>query len=268
MLNITSSSNPTIKMIKSLYKRKERWNKKLFIVEGIKIVEECIDYDYPIEYIVYSDQLLKVIGGKELLDKVNSLSNLIKVPDRLFNEISDVETPQGILAVVPFRTSKIEDIDVDNKPFLLLLDRVQDPGNLGSIIRTADAFGIDGIIVTEGCVDVYNPKVVRATMGSILRVPIYHHKSSQDIIMQLKKKGATVYSTSLEGKEFIQNMDFKQFSLLIIGNESKGVSISLEGLADNLIKIPMVGKAESLNAAVASSIIMYECLRQRLNKFL
>lgn len=268
MITITSSSNPTIKLIKSLYKKKDRWNKRLFVVEGIKIVDECLNSGYPIQYIVYSEQLFNVVGGRELFDRISSLPNLIKVPDKLFNEISDVETPQGILAIIPFEVKMMEGIDDDKEPFILLLDRVQDPGNLGTIIRTADAFGIDGIIVTEGCVDVYNPKVVRATMGSIFRVPIYHHERGEDIIRRLKEKGATVYSTSLQGKEFIQNADFKHFSLLIIGNESKGVSSNLESLADRLIKIPMVGKAESLNAAVASSIIMYEVLRQRINKFL
>jgi len=268
MITITSSSNPTIKLIKSLYKKKDRWNKKLFIAEGIKIVNECLSSGYSIEYVVYSNKLMNVAGGRELFYRISSLPNIINVPDKLFDELSDVETPQGVLAVISFDVQRIEDVDVDKKPFILLLDSVQDPGNLGTIIRTADAFGIDGIIVTEGCVDVYNPKVIRATMGSIFRVPIYHHDSGEDIIRKLKEKGAIVYSTSLEGKEFIQDVDFNQFALLIIGNESKGVSNNLESLADKLIKIPMVGKAESLNAAVASSIIMYEVLRQRINKFL
>lgn len=267
-MTITSSSNPTIKLIKSLYKKKDRWNKRLFIAEGIKIVDECIDSNWPIKYIIYTNKLFNIVGGSELFNKIQALPNVINVPDKLFHDISDVETPQGVLAVIPFEVQKLENIDTEKKPFFLLLDRVQDPGNLGTIIRTADAFGIDGLIVTEGCVDVYNPKVVRATMGSIFRVSLYHHSSGEEIIRMLKEKGATVYSTSLEGKEFIHKADFKQFSLLIIGNEAKGVSSTLEGLADKLIKIPMVGKAESLNAAVASSIIMYEVLRQRFNKFL
>lgn len=264
MITITSSSNPTIKEIKSLYKRRERWDNKLFIVEGIKMVEELIHNGYPMKYIVYSDKLFSLRGGKELFDDIEHLDNVINVPDKLFESLSDVETPQGILAVVPFKNNSIEDILAGSKPFIILLDRVQDPGNLGTIIRTADAFGIDGIIALEGCVDVYNPKVVRATMGSIFRVPIYYYSDGIDIINKLKDKGARIYSTSLDGKKFIQDVDFKEFSVLIIGNESKGVSETLEELSDNLIKIPMIGRAESLNAAVASSIIMYEALRQRL----
>ena len=144
-----------------------------------------------------------------------------------------------------------------------MLDRIQDPGNLGTIIRTADAFGVDGILISEGSVDGYNPKVVRATMGSIFRVNILHIKKSLNILEELKNRGIKIYSTSLQGKNYIQEINFKIPSLLIIGNESKGVSDELLNMAHSLIKIPMVGKAESLNAAVASSIIMYEAMKQR-----
>lgn len=268
MITITSSSNPTIKEIKSLHRKRDRWSKKLFIIEGIKMVEECILNNYPLNKLVYSEQLFNISGGKELFNEIRTFNNIINVPDKLYNDISNVETPQGILAVVPFIDNPISDIEQKNKPFILVLDRVQDPGNMGTIIRTSDAFGIDGIIVTEGCVDVYNPKVVRATMGSILRVPIYYSSSAVDIIKEFKANGVNICSTSLDGDKFIQAVDFTKPSIMIIGNESKGVSSSLQLLSDELIKIPMVGGAESLNAAVASSVIMYEALRQRLDKFL
>ena len=264
MITITSPSNPTIKKIKSLYKKKERWNKRLFIIEGIKIVEELIKNKYPVNYIVYSDKLYNLNGGKELLELVKTFDNAINVPDKLFDSLSDTETPQGILAVVPIITTSLDDLLSKDKPFLLILDRVQDPGNLGTIVRTADAFGVDGIIALEGCVDVYNPKVVRATMGSIFRVPICNYSDGRDLINKLKNKGARIYTSSLSAKDLIQNVSFKDFSVLIIGNESKGVSKTLEDLSDSLVKIPMVGGSESLNAAIASSIIMYEVLRQRL----
>lgn len=263
MIYITSSSNPTIKEVKSLYRKKERWAKKSFLVEGIKIVEECIDNNYPLSNIIFSHELRSISGGEGLWQKIRTYDQLIKVPDRLYREISDMENPQGVMAIAIFKQNSIEEIYDKGNPFLLLLDQIQDPGNMGTIIRTADAFGIDGIIVTEGCVDIYNPKVVRSTMGSIFRVPIYHTLEGRKIIEELKKKNLKIYSTSLKGDRFIQDVDFNRPSLLIIGNESKGVSHSLEVLADNLIKIPMIGAAESLNAAIASSIIMYEAVRQR-----
>ncbi len=264
MMDITSPSNPIIKEIKSLYRKKGRWTKHLFLAEGIKVVEECIDNNCPIAHIVYSDELFNMGGGQALFDKIKSYDRLVRIPHKLYREISDMESPQGVLAVIGFEVSTIEDLDIQNSPFFLLLDEVQDPGNMGTIIRTADAFGIDGIIVTEGCVDIYNPKVVRSTMGSILRTPIFHEPERMGVIEKLKREGVKIYSTSLEGSQYIQDTNFKESCVLIIGNESKGVSKSLYSLADNLIKIPMLGKAESLNAAVASSIIMYEAMRQRI----
>lgn len=264
MISITSSSNSTIKEIKSLYRKKERWAKKMFLVEGTKMVEECIDNNYPIENIIYSEELFNKRGGEALFNKINTHNRLIYVPNKLYREISDTESPQGILATVRFRLRSIKDIRLSTKPFMLLLDEVQDPGNMGTIIRTGDAFGIDGIIVTEGCVDIYNPKVVRATMGSIFRMPIYHELDGIKVIEEFKRNNIKIYSTSLEGSEYIQKVNLKDASVIIIGNESKGVSKSLESLADNLVKIPMLGEAESLNAAIASSIIMYEAMRQRI----
>ncbi len=263
MITITSSSNPTIKKIKSLHRKKDRWINKLYIVEGIKMVEEIIDNGYDVEYLLYTEKLFDLKGGVELFNRIKHYENLINLPDNLYKEISKVETPQGIMAVLPFKETSIENILKKSNPFLILLDRIQDPGNLGTIIRTADAFGVDGILISEGSVDGYNPKVVRATMGSIFRVNILHIKKSLNILEELKNRGIKIYSTSLQGKNYIQEINFKIPSLLIIGNESKGVSDELLNMAHSLIKIPMVGKAESLNAAVASSIIMYEAMKQR-----
>ena len=268
MIDITSPSNPLIKEIKSLYKKKGRWAKNLYLAEGIKIVEECIDNDCPIVNIIYSDELLNTRGGQALFNRIKSYDRLVHVSDKLYREISDTENPQGILAVIRFEVNSIENLKTRDNPFLLLLDEVQDPGNMGTIIRTADAFGIDGIIVTEGCVDIYNPKVVRSTMGSIFRTPIFHESDGVKIVEKLKDEGIKIYSTSLEGSQYIQNANFKEACVLIIGNESKGVSEDLHFMADELIKIPMMGGAESLNAAVASSIIMYEAIRQRNQYFL
>ncbi len=263
MITITSSSNPTIKKIKSLHRKKDRWISKQYIAEGIKMVEEIVDDGYEVEYLIYTDKLFDLKGGLELFNRIKSYKNLINVPEGLYKEITKVETPQGIMAVLPFRESSIDSMLEKANPFLVLLDRIQDPGNLGTIIRTADAFGVDGILITEGSVDGYNPKVVRATMGSIFRINMLHIKKSISILKELKDKGIKIYSTSLQGQNYIQEVNFKGPSLLIIGNESRGVADELLKMADNLIKIPMVGKAESLNAAVASSIIMYEAMRQR-----
>ena len=264
MLNITSISNPLIREIKGLNKKRERWKKGLFLIEGIKIIEECIDNGHPVVNIIYSDRLFDIGGGKDFFNKIKTNDKLVRVSDKLYRHISNVENPQGVLAIVKFEASHIRNMEFKDAPFFLLLDRVQDPGNMGTIIRTADAFGVDGVIIMGGCVDVYNPKVIRSTMGSIFRVPIYHEMDREEIIYQLKRKNVDIYSASLEGSRYIQTLDFTKGCAFIIGNESTGVSRELHDLADELIKIPMLGEIESLNVAIASSIIMYEVMRQRI----
>lgn len=265
MKDITSSSNPIIKEVKGLYKKKERWNKNLFIIEGVKIVEECIRWGKTPKYILFSEELFSVNGGEELFSILKDNHNLIKVPNSLFRELADTEKPQGILAVVDFNISKMDEVVKEKKNFIIILDELQDPGNVGTIIRSADAFGVSGIIVTENCVDVYNPKVVRATMGSLFHIPITYIKDKKEVINYLKDRQIRIYTTSLQGETYIYDADFKENFAFIIGNESKGVTEEMIKFADLLIKIPMEGNAESLNAAIASSIIMYEVARQRFN---
>lgn len=263
MIEITSVKNPLIKEIKSLHRKKNRTKRQSFIVEGIKIIEEAIDNHCSIKNIIYTDQLLNTKDGESFFQRIKTLDNLVYVPDNVFKEISDTENPQGILGVVGFQYDNINEVLKKKTPSLLLLDEVQDPGNLGTIIRTADAFNIDGIIFTEGCVDPYNPKVVRATMGSIFRVPLYYILNKSQELEELRHKGIKIYSTSLEGSIPVYEADFKEGFILTIGNESSGVSDEVFSLSDKLIKIPMPGKAESLNAGVAASIIMYEVMKQR-----
>lgn len=263
MIEITSSRNPLIKEIKSLYRKKERMKSSSFIIEGIKIIEEALDNNYPLRKIVFTDELLSTRDGKDFYNRIKDSEDLVSVPANIFEEISDTENPQGIMAIAEFQYKGIKEIEKIDKQSLLFLDGLQDPGNMGTIIRTADAFNIDGIIIGPGSVDPYNPKVVRATMGSIFRVPLYYSSNGIEELMKLKEMGTKVYSTSLRESILISEVNFKDSFVLIIGNESKGVSEDLFALSDKLIKIPMPGKAESLNAGVAASIIMYEVMKQR-----
>lgn len=259
---ITSSSNKIIKDIKLLHKKKGRWNTKTFFIEGIKSVEQCIKSGERLKYIVYSSELLSQ-SGQDFINKIeNEEFDIYEVTEELFKSISDTETPQGVLAVVEFSEYKLADILKDNN-FLILLDRVQDPGNLGTIIRTADAFGANGVIVTGGCVDVYNPKAIRSTMGSIFQIPIVHMDSTLEAIEALKIEGVSVISSSLDTDNYSYDIDFKSDCALVVGNEASGISDEVIEASDKLVKIQMLGDAESLNAAVASGVLMYEVLRQR-----
>lgn len=265
MKHITSSSNPKIKEIKGLKRKKERWQKKLYLIEGVKIIEEYIKWVGVPEYILFSDELFSVTGGEELLKKIGNCHELIKIPNNLLRELTDTENPQGILGVAKFNDTKYEELLKGKNKFVIILDELQDPGNVGTIIRTADAFGASGVVLTNNCVDVYNPKVVRATMGSLFHIPIVFADNKIDIISRFKNDDITIYSTSLEGEKYIHETDLTENIAIIIGNEANGVSNELIKISDYLIKIPMCGKAESLNAAVASSVAMYEVARQRAN---
>lgn len=264
MIEITSSKNPLIKEIKSLYKKKGRVKTGYFIIEGIKIIKEAIDYNYELKNIIFTDELKRTLEGEEFLKEIESFNNLIYVSEKIFKEISDTENPQGIIALAKINYKTIDEIDNKEPSFFIYLDELQDPGNMGTIIRTGDGFNINGIIITEGTVDPYNPKVVRATMGSIFRLPIYYSDNGAEDLKKLKEKGIKIFSTSLEQSNFLFDANLRESIIITIGNESKGVSKQVLELSDKLIKIPMPGKAESLNAAVAASIIMYEAMRQKI----
>lgn len=262
ILEITSSKNKIIKEIKGLHKRKSRWDRQLFIVEGIKIVEEAIFNEIDLKYIVYTEKLLDSEEGLRFFESIQDKKNLIKTTDGILKEIADTENPQGVIGLVSFKKRSIDHIFESGHSFFLYLDEVQDPGNMGTIIRSGDAFNLDGIIVGKGSVDPYNPKVVRSTMGSIFRVPLYFPQEDLGFLKLAKEKGIKLITTSLEGDQLDQ-LDFSGKFLIIIGNEAKGVKKEIVNLSDISSKIPMPGEAESLNAGVAASIMMYEAMKAR-----
>lgn len=259
---ISSKNNPLIKRVRGLKRKKNRWESKLFIIEGITIVEEALTNQVELSHIIYSDFLLSNPKGKEFFQKIKDRDKLIKVTKEIFREISDTENPQGVLGIVGFNKNSLAEIKNLKKPSLLLLDEIQDPGNMGTIIRSGDAFNIDGIILGKGCVDPYNPKVVRATMGSIFRCPIYMCEDTKACLKFLKNLNLSVLATSLNGQA-LYDRDFSKGSVCIIGNEARGISEELLSVVSEEISIPMPGGAESLNAGVAASIIMYELMKKR-----
>lgn len=253
---ITSTSNEQVKNIIQLKeKAKVRRQKKLFVVEGIKMFRE-----------IPKDKLVSVFVS-EKFEKENeellSHTDYILLSDSVFKKISDTVTPQGILAVVKQNEFTVEDIiERRNKErsCIVVLDRLQDPGNLGTIVRTGEGAGITGIVMSNDSVDLYNPKVIRSTMGSVFRVPVAVVPDLQDAIKKMKQNGIETYAAHLNGMEYQKGAFGKDIALLI-GNEAKGLSDEVSVMADKIIKIPMEGKVESLNAAVATAILMYEARR-------
>lgn len=260
---ITSKDNENIKSIKKLKERKHRKEQGCYIAEGTKLVEEAIIEKCNIQKIVICEECIKNNAlSKKLLYEIAKY-DCIYVSEAVFNQISDVTSPQGILAVIKLEQNNRE-IDY-NQELLLILDDVQDPGNLGTIIRTADSIGLNQIILSDKCGDVYNPKVVRSTMGAIFRIKIIKSENLTDTISKIKENNFTVASTNLKTDTTIYDISYNK-TAIVIGNEANGVSSEILEKSDKQIKIPMLGKTESLNASVATSIILYEYVRQKLKK--
>ncbi len=262
---ITSKSNELIKKIKSLSLKKYRDNYKEYIVEGIKMALEAIDMA-EVTSVVYCDELLSAddIGKIKRAIKSKKLSEdvLVSVSKNVFKYISDTITPQGVIAVVKMNSGKF---DSSNEP-IFILDNIQDPGNLGTIIRSLDAAGIHTLVLSKDTVDYYNLKVIRSTMGGIFRLNIIKlDKDLSNFVDELKKNKYKILATSLEGSKPYFDIPYNKCAI-VMGNESQGVSKDIIKKSNCLIKIPMPGKTESLNVSVATSIIAFEIVRQGYKK--
>lgn len=256
-----------IKHVKQLAKRKYRLEYGEYMVEGVRIIRDGLQNNISIKYILFSETLYNTSGGEVLLqDLLEKNIKIYQVPESIFLKLSDTQNPQGIIGVFSCKPYDLDHILDCEKGLFLVLDRIQDPGNLGTIIRTADAAGFDGVLLTKGCVDLYNLKTIRSTMGSIFHIPIIHVGETKDVIERLKLENIKIVSTSLETNKYYDEVDYKGKTAFIIGNEANGVLKEVLDLSDDLVKIPMEGKVESLNAAIAASIMMYEAVRQKRNQ--
>lgn len=259
---ITSSSNPRVKQIVQWQdKAKERRDAGIFLVEGFKMFKEA-----PEEWI------REVYISEEVWDKAAENTNLREklartgcetVSREAFRRMSDTQTPQGILCVMKRPEYSLEGLLSVPAPLFMVLENLQDPGNLGTIVRTGEAAGVTGIIMGAGTVDLYNPKTIRATMGSVFRVPVVSVEDLGAAMKKLQEKGIRIYAAHLEGEKYYNSFSFRQGTAFLIGNEGMGLGRELASRADFLVKIPMEGRVESLNAAVSASILMYETHRQR-----
>ncbi len=262
MQRITSKENEFIKHIKKLRDKKYRDITNSYIVEGIKLVEEAIQENVIIKQIVLCDDCEKNEAiSKELMYEI-AKNECVYVPKNIFKYLSEVQTPQGILAIIEKNNSSTQ-IDY-TQDIIVALDNIQDPGNLGTILRTIDSVGITQVLVSKETADCYNPKVVRSTMGAIFRVKIIECEDLEKTLKEIKKHKFKVVVSSLQAEDTIYQIDYHK-KVIIIGNESNGVEEKIQNIADKKIKIPMIGKTESLNASVATGIILYEYVRQKQN---
>ena len=255
---ITSVNNGQVKNIIQLnQKTKARREQGLFVAEGRKMFGEA-----PADWIekVYVSETLT--SDPVLMKQVEKLPYDIAA-DSVFRQMSDTQTPQGILTVLRRPSYTLEDILGGKNPLVMVLEDLQDPGNAGTILRTGEGAGVSGVLLTRTCVDITNPKVIRSTMGSVYRIPFLYVESVVSLTQELKKHNIRTFAAHLKGRNSYDQESYTGGTAFLIGNEGKGLTEEAANSADCLIRIPMCGKVESLNAAMASGILMYEAARQR-----
>lgn len=263
---ITSASNPRIKRIIQLRdKAKMRREEDVFIVEGVRMFLEAPEKS--VQELYLSEKFFHH-ADTECMEKIKRLESKqgLKtevITDDLFDKISSTVTPQGILCVIRQLHYTMDDLLKTEAPLLVIVENLQDPGNLGTIFRTAEGAGVDGIIMNRDTADLTNPKTIRSTMGSVYRVPFIITEHLEQEIKMLKQNRITVFAAHLSGKDIYNGVSFLGGSAFLIGNEGNGLTKEVAELATEKIKIPMEGKVESLNAAIASSLLVYEARRQR-----
>lgn len=261
---ITSTSNERIKHVAALQQKAgQRLKESLFVVEGGRLFWEAPE---PLIREVYVTERFLERAQSSVKEKL-ARAGYETVSEPVFAKMSDTKNPQGILAVLAKQEYKREKLlgALDAAPLVLVLENIQDPGNLGTILRTAEGAGITGVIMSPDCADIYQPKVVRSTMGSLFRVPFYQSADLSQEIKFLKDHNIKIYAAYLEGSECYDRADYLGGSAFLIGNEGNGLTKEAAMAADMRIRIPMAGKLESLNAAVSAALIVYEAARQRRN---
>lgn len=255
---ITSTSNQQVKYLLQLQKKSKARNEEgVFVVEGLRMFRE-----------VPKKMVKKVYISESLYNKKKDEMNLTDfsleiLSDQVFSHVSDTKTPQGILCIVRQPKYEIENLLSQDNPHFVVLDNLQDPGNLGTIIRTAEGAGVCGVFMSKDCVDIYNPKTIRSTMGSIYRMPFVYVDDLEELLDRFRQKKITSYAADLGGRQSYDLENYKKSTAILIGNEGNGLRKEISDAADVKVQIPMHGQVESLNAAIAASVLMFEVSRQR-----
>lgn len=257
-------SKEKLKQIHKLKTEKEREKEGKFLIEGLRLCEEALCSNWETELVLFSSEFDESQEGQRLFEGFSKKGiEIFKTKKKEIEKLADTETPQGIMALVKKKKFTLSKDILKNSSLLLGLDNIRDPGNLGTMIRTADAAGADGVLLSKGCVELYNPKVVRSTMGSVFHLPVIENLDLPEVMPDLKKDGFKIIVSEVhEGKDYTE-VDYPEKTCLVIGNEASGISQQILNLADERIKIPIFGKAESLNASIAAGILLYEIVRNK-----
>lgn len=258
-------SKEKLKRLSRLKTKKGRNKQGRFLIEGLRLCEEAADSFWPIDSVLFTKSFEQKTRGKELLKKLQkSNADLIPVGNQILAKLSETVTAQGIICVAETKRLPVKDLWEKNLKVIVALDGIRDPGNVGTLIRTADAFRTDAVLLSDDTVELYNPKVVRSAMGSIFHLMIFDEVDLGETILQLKKWKFKVFGTDVKKGKSIDELDPSGKICLLIGNEAEGLNRKLLELSDEIIHIPTYGKAESLNVAVAGGILLYDITRKRM----
>ncbi|RKN65499.1 RNA methyltransferase [Paenibacillus ginsengarvi] len=262
---IQSAQNPKVKLWVQLLDKKGRDKQSAYLVEGIHLVQEAIRFEAGVQTLLYSAERGMPAEIEALLDS-GAVAECIPVSEQVLAKCSDAQTPQPVIAIVNKAGGEAERLLVREDSLVVVVDGVQDPGNLGTIIRSADAVGATGVVLGKGTVDLYNPKTVRSTMGSLFHLPVVE-ADLLPLLAKAREQGVRLLNTSLQAKQSCYEADLTGPVWFVLGNEGKGVSPEVAAQIGEHVIIPMKGPAESLNVAMAATVLLFEAMRQRgLNK--
>lgn len=262
---ISSLSNTKVKQVAAWQnKARERKKDNIFLAEGLKMFEEAPEEKVKEVYI--TEELLNRLDPESFLLKKLQCTGFETVSEEVFAKMSDTMTPQGILTVLARPQYTLEELLFVKNPLFVILEDLQDPGNLGTILRTGEGAGVTAVIMSKNTVDIFNPKTIRSTMGSVYRVPFLYVEDLEKTLKCLQDAGIKTYAAHLKGATYYDSFSFEEGTAFLIGNEGNGLKKSTADAADAYLKIPMEGQVESLNAAIATSLLMYEAHRQRRGK--
>ena len=260
---ITSTANQKVKKVLDIKKRKGCSKNSLFLIEGLHLIEMALNADIPISEVFFTETFSSKKEGQQILRRITEhTSSIFHVSDQVFSKLAETEAPQGIIAVAACRTLPLESLHVKTNALLVVSDGIQDPGNLGTIIRTADAAGADAIVMLPGTCDAYSPKVVRASAGSLFSIPM-SCAATDELLDWLRFRGIQLIVTAVDAESSLFKEDLTGPLAFAFGNEAHGVQDFLERAANTVLRIPLYGKAESLNVAASAAICLYETARQR-----
>ena len=259
--NITSGQNPKIKDLLALQeKSKERRKKGLFVVEGRRELLHCIEAGYEPYAVFFCPEIISETDFKEVADKCDC--NFFEIPQHLYDKVAYRGGTEGVIAELHCKDMSLDALKVKENPLIVVLEAVEKPGNLGAVLRSADAAGVDAVIVCDPLTDMYNPNLIRSSIGAIFTVPVAT-ASSEETIAWLKERGIRIYTAQLQDSEWYYDTDMKGGTAIVMGTEATGLTDIWRTAADAHIKIPMLGKLDSLNVSVSAAILIFEAVRQR-----